>query len=49
MRLWAQKRLGQAHEDQVGSESSRSSLLLEFVGTIHQVRRDEMDHPEGPF
>ena len=29
--------LVQAHEDQVGSESSRSSSLLEFVGTIHHV------------
>ena len=49
MRIWAQNGLVQAHEDQVGSESSRSSSVLEFVGTIHQVRRDEMDHPEGQF
>ena len=49
MKIWAQKGLGQAHEDHVGSESSRSSTLLKFVGTIHQVRSDEMYHPEGQF
>ena len=29
--------LVQAHEDQEDSESSRSSSVLGFVGTIHQV------------
>ena len=33
----------------LGLESSRSSSLLEFVQTIHQMRRDEMDQPEGQF
>ena len=39
MKIWTQKELVQAHGDQVGSESSRSSTLLKFVGTIHQCER----------
>ena len=45
--ICAQKGLVQTHEDVGGFGPNTFSFVQMCVGTIHQVRRDEMDYPEA--